>query len=228
MAFGEEREQLVLRAFFDESVLRNGLLELRIGDDDLARVHVGGVDAQFAEGRGDDAAGEQLAKADDQVGDARREFEERRQSAQNLIERVELLIVNLFDQGGGVCDQGRGCVAVARAQPRTDGQRSGAVACTAVAAARSSWSVTLAMALTTTTGCLPSATRPATMAAVRPMAAGSSTDVPPNFITTRFMRVFLKAVLSSQFFASNSVCCSGYPDSGSQPIIHRFQINAKG
>ena len=30
----------------------------------------------------------------------------------------------------------------------------------AAAAARSNWSVTLAMALTTTTGCLPSATRP--------------------------------------------------------------------
>ena len=49
--------------------------------------------------------------------------------------------------------------------------------------------MTLAMALTTTTGCLPWATRPATMAAVRPMAAGSSTEVPPNFITTRLMRI---------------------------------------
>src|SRR5580658_9452514 len=60
----------------------------------------------------------------------------------------------------------------------------------AAAAARSNWSVTLAMALTTTTGCLPCATRPATMAAVRPMAAGSSTEVPPNFMTTRLMRIF--------------------------------------
>src|SRR5208337_4645235 len=58
-------------------------------------------------------------------------------------------------------------------------------------AARRSWSVTLARALTTTTGCLPMATRPATMAAVRLMAAGSSTDVPPNFMTTRLMRKFL-------------------------------------
>src|ERR1035441_4379077 len=32
--------------------------------------------------------------------------------------------------------------------------------------------------------------RPATIAAVRPMAAGSSTDVPPNFMTTRLMRIF--------------------------------------
>src|SRR6266571_6376823 len=46
------------------------------------------------------------------------------------------------------------------------------------------------MALTTTTGFLPWATRPATIAAVRLMAAGSSTDVPPNFITTRLMRSF--------------------------------------
>src|ERR1019366_6920544 len=57
-------------------------------------------------------------------------------------------------------------------------------------AARSNWSVTFAIALTITTGCLPMATRPATMAAVRPMAAGSSTDVPPNFITTRLMPIF--------------------------------------
>src|SRR6202041_2985588 len=60
----------------------------------------------------------------------------------------------------------------------------------AAAAARSNRSVTLDMALTTTTACLPWAMRPATMAAVRPMAAGSSTDVPPNFMTTRLMRIF--------------------------------------
>jgi hypothetical protein len=29
------------------------------------------------------------------------------------------------------------------------------------------------------------------MAAVRSMAAGSSTDVPPNFMTTKLMRIFL-------------------------------------
>src|SRR6202041_649121 len=57
-------------------------------------------------------------------------------------------------------------------------------------AARSNWSVTLARALTTTTGCLPSAMRPATMPAVRLIAAGSSTEVPPNFITTTLMRDF--------------------------------------
>src|SRR5580698_1524885 len=43
------------------------------------------------------------------------------------------------------------------------------------------------MALTTTTGLLPWLTRPFTMSAVRLMAAGSSTEVPPNFITTRFI-----------------------------------------
>src|SRR5206468_11874174 len=45
----------------------------------------------------------------------------------------------------------------------------------------SSVSVTLAMALTTTTGCL--ARRPSTMEATRSMAFASSTEVPPNFIT---------------------------------------------
>src|SRR5579863_7649328 len=43
--------------------------------------------------------------------------------------------------------------------------------CEAAAAQRGNWSVTLAMALTTTTGCLPMDTRPATMEAVRLIAA---------------------------------------------------------
>ena len=42
----------------------------------------------------------------------------------------------------------------------------------AALAAASSWSVTLAMALTTTTGCSPCATPPATISAVRWMAVG--------------------------------------------------------
>ena len=58
----------------------------------------------------------------------------------------------------------------------------------AVVAAEISRSVTFAMALTTTTGCSPWLTRPATIRAVRRIALASSTEVPPNFITTsRFM-----------------------------------------
>jgi hypothetical protein len=79
-------------ALFDDGVLRDGLLELRVGDDDFARVHVGGVDALLAEGRGYDAAGDALAVADNQVGDARGEFENGRQAAQDFIERVEFLV----------------------------------------------------------------------------------------------------------------------------------------
>src|SRR3954470_13743952 len=45
----------------------------------------------------------------------------------------------------------------------------------------SSWSVTRAIALTTTTGVLGRRSR--TIAAARSMAAASSTEVPPNFIT---------------------------------------------
>jgi hypothetical protein len=45
------------------------------------------------------------------------------------------------------------------------------------------------MAETTTTGLLPAATRPATIPAVRAMAVASSTDVPPNFITTRLIQL---------------------------------------
>src|SRR5271169_6877087 len=43
------------------------------------------------------------------------------------------------------------------------------------------WSVTFAMALTTTTGFC--ARRPLTIAAARSMALASCTEVPPNFIT---------------------------------------------
>src|SRR5271157_1850479 len=45
----------------------------------------------------------------------------------------------------------------------------------------SNWSVTLAMALTTTNG--RSDMRPFTMLATRSMAVASSTEVPPNFMT---------------------------------------------
>jgi len=94
----EKREKLLLGAFFNQGVLGNGLLELRIGDDDLACVRVNGGDAHLTEGGGNDAAGEDLAIARDEVGDARGEFMESRQAAQDLIERVELL-VDSVDQG---------------------------------------------------------------------------------------------------------------------------------
>src|SRR5713101_4922973 len=55
----------------------------------------------------------------------------------------------------------------------------------------SSWSVTLAMALTTTTGFC--ACRPFTIAAARSIALASSTEVPPNFIT----------IIGDTFFAAD-------------------------
>ena len=67
----------------------------RVGDDDVARIHVRRVDALLAKGRRHNAAGDALAVAHDQVGDARRELENRRQAAQNLVQRVELLVDEL-------------------------------------------------------------------------------------------------------------------------------------
>ncbi len=58
----------------------------------------------------------------------------------------------------------------------------------AAEAAASNWSVTLAIADTTTTGASPRSRRPRTIAVVRRIAAASSTEVPPNFITTRVAR----------------------------------------
>ncbi len=80
------------------------------------------------------------------------------------------------------------CVAVSWCRMRSRSRMARALARSpraAVAAAESSRSVTLAIALTTTMGCNPLRTRPATISAVRRIATASSTEVPPNFITTR-------------------------------------------
>ena len=194
-------------AFVDEDVERCGFAELRVGDDDFARVDVGGVDAALDEGGGDDAAGEAFAVADDEVGDARGEFEDGGEAAEDFVEGVEFLLDEIAEGGGvgGVLMRAQAVSRwrerrrelMARAPVRSPWQRR--------TAARRSWSVTLAMALTTTTVCLPAATRPATMAAVRLMAVGSSTEVPPNFITTRLMRSLfrpqgLKPLILSRVF----------------------------
>jgi hypothetical protein len=166
---------------------------LRVGDDDLARVDGDGVDAQLAEGGGDDAAGDAFAVADDEVGDARGEFEDGRQPRRTSSRESNFWSMKLISSARSAGFWTRAWAVSRWRERRRELMASAPVRSpTAEAvAARRSWSVTLAMALTTTTGCLPRATRPATMAAVRLMAAGSSTEVPPNFITTRLMRVFL-------------------------------------
>ena len=115
LALVDERAQMFGGAFFDERVERNGFLELRVGDDDFARVDVGGVDAALAKGGGDDAAGDALAVADDEVGDARGEFENGGEAAQDFVERVEFLLDEVAERGGfgGILDEGAGGVAMA-------------------------------------------------------------------------------------------------------------------
>ncbi len=60
-------------------------------------------------------------------------------------------------------------------------ERGFAITISAARAIASNWSVTLAMALTTTTGFC--ALRPLTIVAARSMALASCTEVPPNFMT---------------------------------------------
>src|SRR3954468_18196862 len=75
-------------------------------------------------------------------------------------------------------------LAVAKCRSRIDRESSSALSRSPLPAARpiaSNWSVTRAMALTTTTGLFGRRSR--TIAAARSMAAASSTEVPPNFIT---------------------------------------------
>jgi hypothetical protein len=110
--------------------LWDGFLELRIRDDDVAGIDVSGVDAALLEGGGDDVAGDSLAVADDEVGDARGELEDSGQTAQDLVKRIELSVY-VGNEGsgiGGLFDQGAGGVAMARAEARADGQRTGAIA----------------------------------------------------------------------------------------------------
>jgi len=88
----EEREKLFLGTLFDEIVPRSGFLEFGVGDDDFTRIHVRSVNALRAEGRSYDAAGDALAVADNEVGDARGELEDGGETAQDFIERVEFLV----------------------------------------------------------------------------------------------------------------------------------------
>ena len=91
-------------AVFDERVLGDGFLVGRVGEDDVAGVDVDGVEAALAEGVGDDDAGEAFAIADDEVGDARGEFEDGGEAAQDFVESVEFL----FDVGSPVGPFGDG------------------------------------------------------------------------------------------------------------------------
>ena len=79
-------------ALVDDRILRDGFLELRIGDDDVAGIDVGRFDAAFVKGGSNNAAGDAFAEADDEVGDARREFENGGEAAQDFVERIEFLI----------------------------------------------------------------------------------------------------------------------------------------
>ena len=88
------------------------------------------LDAALDEGCGDDVAGDALATTYNPVGDSRTKFENRREAAQDFIELVEFLVDQGL-QGGGcrrVLYKRGGGVAVARTQPRTDGQSAGLVA----------------------------------------------------------------------------------------------------
>ena len=87
-------------AFLNEHIEGNGFAELRVRNDDFARVYVSAVDSAFSEGGGDDAAGETLAVADDKIGDARGEFENGGETAEDFVERVEFLLDEVAERGG--------------------------------------------------------------------------------------------------------------------------------
>ncbi len=116
-------------ALFDEGVEGNGFLKLRVGEDDFAGVDVDGLEVAFQEGLGDHDAGQAFAVADDEIGDARGEFEDDGEAAEDFVEGVELV----FDGGlegaavFGVFDQGGGGVAMAAAQAGADGEGAGAI-----------------------------------------------------------------------------------------------------
>jgi hypothetical protein len=124
-----ERAQLFLRALFDDASC--GAAFWNCESVTMTRARPRGRRRCRARGsRGDDAAGDALAVADDQVGDARGELENGRQAAQNSSSESNFWSMSVLQRGGSrrVFDQGGSGVAMARAQARTDGQRAGAVA----------------------------------------------------------------------------------------------------
>ena len=63
-----------------------------VGEDDGARVDVRDGQRLLGEGRGDDDRREALAEADDVVGGARRELADGGDAAQQVVERVEVVV----------------------------------------------------------------------------------------------------------------------------------------
>ncbi len=94
----EQRIQVLGDTFLNQRVDGHGFLKLGVGNDDVARVEVSGLNAALKECGGDDAAGDALAVADHQVGDARRQFEDCCETAQDLVERVELLLDQIAER----------------------------------------------------------------------------------------------------------------------------------
>ena len=158
-----------------------------VGEDHLACVDVGRRQIELLKGCGDDDRREPFAVADDEVRGTRGELAEDGDTAHELIQGVKGA-VDVFLQGASPGPP-TSCAAVSRWRVRNRLAISNAASrsprpAEAAAAQASSWSVTLLIAETTTTGERPLARRPVTIRAVREMAAASSTEVPPNFMTT--------------------------------------------
>ena len=184
-----ERKQVLAQPFGDQVVLRDRFRVLRVGDDAVAGIDVCCADAACDKRGGNHGAGKALAVGGDDVCSTRRDFADGCEAAQQLIQRVEVLV----DERGHrreLCRGNQLARGLMMARAESDAGRKARKSCRlvpAAAAAFSNWSVTRAIALTMTTGCRPRAIRPATMSAVRRMATASSTEVPPNFMTTSFM-----------------------------------------
>ncbi len=105
-----------------------GLAVVGVGDDAGAGIDVGALEAGFEEGGGDHAGGHAFAEADDEVVGARGEFADGGDAAQQVVERVELLVERRGEGKDALArDELGGGVEVAFAELDGDGDGAGAV-----------------------------------------------------------------------------------------------------
>ena len=131
----DEREDLRVKGVLDLVFLGRGLLVVVVGEDDVAGVDVDGVHAELGEGGGDHDGAEAFAEADDVVFGARGEFADGADAAEEIVERVEVMVDGELDgleavfagRVRGTRDELGGGPEMARAEGVGDLQRAVAI-----------------------------------------------------------------------------------------------------
>ncbi len=120
----DERQRMLLEALFNHIFQGDRFTELLVRHDALPRVEMCALQAGRFEGRGDNDARKPLAKADDQIGGAWRQFANSADAAQQVVLCVEVML-----QRAAQCEQSSALEQVAcsfkmtRSQACAEGER---------------------------------------------------------------------------------------------------------